>query len=87
MSENFYYYGKHKKEKQIVGQPSVGRSVKTSVRFAGRNYKKIMDKVKHINSLDQDMQTDFSKTLNNILDDYFFDEEIGTKEFELRDIN
>lgn len=81
------YYGKHKREKQTVLQTNVGQSIKTSIRFTGRNYKKIMDKVNYINSLDPNMQTDFSKTLNTILDDCFLDEELEQQKFELSDIN
>ena len=81
-----HYYGKHKKKKQSVGQPVVGHTVKKSIRFDDENYKHIIKKVEFINSLDDKMKTDFSKTLNNILHDYFLDERIEQQEFELSDI-
>ena len=85
---NFYmYYNKNIPKTCNVGQPSVGQTVKTSIRFAGRNYKKITDRVNYINYLSSEMQTDFSKTLNNILDDYFLDEELELHKYELEDID
>lgn len=82
---NRFLAKKHIKN-NIVGHEIVGQTVKISIRLAGRNYKKILDKVSYINSLSTEMQTDFSKTLNNILDDYFLDEEIETKKLELEGI-
>lgn len=81
------YYGKHKRKKESVGQTVVGQpTVKKSSRFEKENFDNIMKKVEHINSLDDNMKTDFSKTLNNILFDYFLDEEIEVKKFELDEI-
>lgn len=85
---DFYpYWNKYNNKKQSVLQPNVVQTVKTSIRFAGRNYKKITDRVNYVNSLSSDMQTDFSKTLNNILDDYFLDEELELHKYELEDID
>jgi hypothetical protein len=86
MSENFVYYGKHKRKKEPVRQEVVRQSVKKSVRFDEENFKNIQGKVNYFNSLDDKMKTDFSKTLNNILHDYFLDEEIEIQKYELEGI-
>jgi hypothetical protein len=87
MSENFVYYGKHKRKKEPVRQEVVRRSVKKSVRFDEENFKNIQVKVNYYNSLDDKMKTDFSKTLNDILRDYFLDEKIEQQKIELEGLN
>jgi hypothetical protein len=87
MSENFVSYGKHKRKKEPVRQEVVRRSVKKSVRFDEENFKNIQVKVNYYNSLDDKMKTDFSKTLNDILRDYFLDEKIEQQKFELEGLN
>lgn len=85
---SYYKQFKHKTKynNESVGQSNVGQTVKTSIRIDRDNYENIQRKVNEINSLDENMQTDFSKTLNNILSDYFLDEKIERQKFELEGI-
>lgn len=45
-----------------------------------------MSKVKEINELDENMQTDFSKTVNNLLFEKMMDEKSEQQKFEISDI-
>lgn len=46
-----------------------------------------MSKVKEINELDENMQTDFSKTVNNLLFEKMMDEKSEQQKFEISDID
>ncbi len=46
-----------------------------------------MSKVKEINELDENMQTDFSKTVNNLLFEKMMDEKLEQQKFEISDID
>lgn len=79
MYDFYKYYGKHKHENKTVGQPNVRHSVKKSVRFANENHSNII-------MFSKEAGSDFSKTLNNILYDYFLDVELNKQRQDITDL-
>ena len=84
---DFYpYYKKNKPRKKAVRQRPSDEELRKTVRYDLEVFEYVMSKVKEINELDENMQTDFSKTVNNLLFEKMMDEKLEQQKFEISDI-
>lgn len=84
---DFYpYYKKIKLRKEAVRQRPSDEELRKTVRYDLEVFEYVMSKVKEINELDENMQTDFSKTVNNLLFEKMMDEKSEQQKFEISDI-
>lgn len=79
MSENFHYYGKHKKKKEPVRQNIVRHDNRLSVRLS-------QDTWSEIDEFKRDSGLNLSQTIETLLSDSLLDYKISKQQFEIEDI-
>ena len=81
MSENFHYYGKHKRTKSLAIPTNVIQKGKTfQIRADYELTKLIQGLAKELNQKD-------AKVIKDILRDFFLDQKLKRQQFEISDIN
>lgn len=85
---DFYPYWKKKgTRKEPVRQTFCDEELRKTVRYDPEVYQYVLSKIKETNELGENMQTDFSKTVNNLLFEKMIDDKLEQQQFELSDIN
>ena len=84
---NFHpYWKKKRQQKEPVRQVYDDEELRKTVRYDPEVYQYILSKVKETNGLGENMQTDFSKTVNNLLFEKMIDDKLELQQFEISDI-
>lgn len=84
---DFYpYRKKNRRREDPVRQIFSDEDLRKTVRYDPEVYQYILSKIKETNGLGENMQTDFSKTVNNLLFEKMIDDKLELQKFELSDI-